>query len=181
MTRVKRLALLVLVLAVVAPGTANASTPCRDRIYNDWYPDGKIATTYTIACYRDALAHIRDDARTYSSLAEDIRSAMQAALARKNGKSHVPTQVGKGGTPKPPTKVHTTRTVPSESPSATDTSTSGQEPVSATVPTTTLSAAPPAAASGGGGVPVPLLVLAALALVLVAAGAAGVVAKRRRA
>src|SRR5579884_2890405 len=94
----KRLLLLVVVvLAGLAPATGSASTPCRDRIYNDWYPDGKIKTTYPIACYRDALAHIRGDALVYSSLSDDIRSAMQAALARLHGRAKVPMQVGKGG------------------------------------------------------------------------------------
>src|SRR5690349_5749122 len=65
--RVKRLALLVLAFAAFAPATANASVPCRDRIYNDWYADGKIATTYPLGCYRDALKHVPTDARTYSS------------------------------------------------------------------------------------------------------------------
>ena len=80
----KRVVLVILALAAVAPfapSTAGAAAPCRDRIYNDWYHDGKIATTYSIACYRDALKNVPTDAREYSSLADDIRSAMQGALA----------------------------------------------------------------------------------------------------
>jgi hypothetical protein len=93
----KRFLPLVLVLAaVVLPGMAHAATtPCRDRIYNDWYSDGKIATTYPISCYRDALANVPGDARIYSSLLTDIRAAMQAALARERGAT-VPNQIGKG-------------------------------------------------------------------------------------
>ncbi len=174
----KRLLLLGLVLAAfvaLTPGTAAAKPPCRDRIYNDWYPDGKIATTYPVACYRDALKHIRPDALTYSSLADDIRSAMQAAIARLHHKQ-VPAQVGKGAPP--PTQPGST-TPDSTSPKTTDSRSSGPQSVSQTLPTTTILAAP-AASSSGGGVPVPLLVLGGLALLLAAAGAAGVVAKRAR-
>ena len=174
MKRVLLLGLALAALAAFAPGTAAAKTPCRDRIYNDWYPDGKIATTYPIACYRDALKHIRPDALTYSSLADDIRSAMQAALARLHHQ-HVPSQVGKGTPP----HTGTDPTTPDgTSPQSTDSHSSGPQSVSQTLPVTTLAASP--TASGGSGIPVPLLVLGGLALLLVAVGAAGVVAKRAR-
>src|SRR6478735_7913004 len=80
----KRL-LLLLVLAAVAvpvaiPATASAAVPCRNKIYNDWYGDGKIASTYPIACYRDALRHMRTGDTIYSSLSDDIHSALQAAI-----------------------------------------------------------------------------------------------------
>jgi hypothetical protein len=64
---VKRVVLPILAVAALAPfapSTAGA-VPCRDRIYNDWYHDGKIATTYPIACYRDAIKKVPTDARQY--------------------------------------------------------------------------------------------------------------------
>jgi len=170
---VKRLALLVLALAAFAPATANASIPCRDRIYNDWYADGKIATTYPLGCYRDALKHVPADAQTYSSLADDIRSAMQGARERLKGKS-VPTQIGKGGTGAVQaasatisTKTHKAPHDPSAIAAASQTPPGGS----------TIAAAE---TSGSSGVPVPLLVLGAFALLLIAVGTAGAVAKRRR-
>src|SRR5437870_4676696 len=81
-----RLALLALAVVFCVPATAKATVPCRDQIYNDWYKDGKIASTYPIACYRDALKHVPADARTYSSLADDIRAAEQGAEARLHGR-----------------------------------------------------------------------------------------------
>ena len=99
MGRMKRLVLVVLALAAFAPVSANAAVPCRDRVYNDWYADGKIATTYSMGCYRDALKNIPPDARTYSSLADDIRSAMRGAQARRAGHTGVPAQIGKGVEP----------------------------------------------------------------------------------
>ncbi len=70
----KRLLLLSLLAALVVavPAQARAAAPCRDRIFNDWYADGKIASTYPHACYVDALRHIPADAEEYSSLREDI-------------------------------------------------------------------------------------------------------------
>jgi hypothetical protein len=175
---VKRLLLLGLVLAALVPGTADAKAPCRDRIYNDWYADGKIATTYPLSCYRDALKNVPTDARVYSSLLEDIRAAMQGAQSRLRGHT-VPAQVGKSGGKSRPT-VTTTEKPTKTTPTKTVKEPDSVEPVSETVTppqTTTLAASQ---TGGGSGVPVPLLVLGALALLLAAVGAAGVVAKRAK-
>jgi hypothetical protein len=96
MSRVKRLLLLATLVAVVLPGpTSAAGTSCRNKVFNDWYRDGKIASTYPLGCYRDALKHIPGDAGIYSSLSDDIRSALRAATRRSHGLS-VPRQVGHG-------------------------------------------------------------------------------------
>src|SRR5262249_24461181 len=147
---------LVLALAAVAASApaADAKTPCRDRIYNDWNKDGKIASTYPLSCYRDALRHIPGGDSVYTSLEGDIRAALQAAVARLHGK-HVAPQVGHGfakqGTTKHPTLVPMMdeRTHPLVGVTST------------TRPITIASAA-----TGGGGIPTPLLVLGGIALVL---------------
>jgi hypothetical protein len=173
---VKRVVIVILALAAVAaaPATAKASVPCRDRIYNDWYADGKIATTYPIACYRDALKHVKGDALVYSSLSDDIRAAMQGALARAKGDTKIPAQIGNTG---PAGKRHSgdrsTNSRPPHDPAP------GPEQVNITLPTPSTVAAG-ATSGSGGGVPVPLLVLGGIALLLTAVGAVGVVAKRRR-
>jgi hypothetical protein len=95
MGRMKRVVLVVVLAAFIVPTTANAAVPCRNKIYNDWYTDGKIASNYPHSCYVDALTHIRPDARIYSSLADDIRTAMLAAGRRANGEQ-VPDVVGRG-------------------------------------------------------------------------------------
>jgi hypothetical protein len=178
MARMKRLVLVGLALAAFAPVSAGAAVPCRDRIYNDWYADGKIATTYSAGCYRDALKHVPPDARVYSSLADDIRSAMRGAQARSSGHKGVPEQIGKGIEPAAatiPTKTRpkTTKTTSSHQPPT------RMQPVSQAPPTSTLAAADSSSSSSG--VPVPLIVLGALALLLIAVGGAGAIAKRRRA
>ncbi len=172
----KRVVIVILALAAVAvaPATAKASVPCRDRIYNDWYADGKIATTYPITCYRDALKHVKGDALVYSSLSDDIRAAMQGALARAKGDTKIPALIGNTG---PAAKRHSgdrsTSSSPPHDPAP------GPEQVNTTLPTPSTVAAG-ATSGSGGGVPVPLLVLGGIALLLTAVGGVGVVAKRRR-
>lgn len=151
------LLLVVLLAAVAVPGTASASgAPCRNKIFNDWYPDGKIASTYPIACYRDALKHIPPDAAIYSSLSDDIRAAMRAAIRRAHGLS-APREVGHGlkaiGAVSAGSVMGTTASMGT--------------------------AAPPGDAKSHGilatasNAPLPILVLGGLALILVATGAIG--------
>lgn len=175
MKRVVLVILAVAALATFATSPAGAAVPCRDRIYNDWYHDGKIATTYSIACYRDAIKKVPTDAREYSSLADDIRSALQGALARANGHTKVPAQIGNGGAAKSPRSESSSKS--STKPTGTPHDPSPEQ-VDSTLPTTTVAAS--ATNGSGSGVPIPLLVLGALALLLTAVGAAGVIAKRRR-
>ena len=173
----KRVLLLILAVAATAafvPTTAGAAVPCRDRIYNDWYKDGKIATTYPIACYRDALKHVRSDALAYSSLGDDIRAAMQGAIAIEKGNTSVPAQIGHSGpAPTPHSEVRSKKTT-----TAPHDPSPGNQPVNTTLPTSTVAAG--VTSGSGSGVPVPLLVLGGLALLLTAAGGVGIIAKRRR-
>lgn len=180
--------LAVLSLAVAAGVTAlpaSAKTPCRDRIYADWYADGKIASTYPLACYRDALKHAegRADVGVYSSMLDDIRLALQAAVKRGQGQD-VPAQVGGSAPVSATTPGTSTPSSATTNPNATtnphmpaDTAPSSPEPGAMTTANPT--AAQPA--SSGGGVPVPLLVLGGVAIALVASGAIGLGVKRFRA
>jgi hypothetical protein len=173
---VKRVVLFILAVAAfapLAPSSAGAAVPCRDRLYNDWYHDGKIATTYPTACYRDALKHVKGDALVYSSLADDIRSALQGALARQKGRTEVPAQVGSGGADASPRHASSSKsgTTPH------DPAPGNEEQVNSTLPASTVAAG--ATNGSGSGIPVPLLVLGGLALLLTAVGAIGLIAKRR--
>ena len=155
----KRLLLLSLLVAAVVPVQANAAVPCRNKIFNDWYADGKIASTYSHACYVEALHHIPPDAKVYSSLGDDITAAMRASLRRAQGKA-VPPQIGHGF------KTHNVlaaSTTPPHDPSV------GEE--------TSASSAPVSSASS---TPVPILVLGGLAIALAAAGAIGTGVKYAR-
>ena len=84
--------LLVLALAVCVslPGTADAKVPCRNQVFNDWEHDGQISSKYPLACYRDALRHVPTTEQIYTSLEDDIRAALQGAIARLHGKKVAP-------------------------------------------------------------------------------------------
>jgi hypothetical protein len=170
MNRLLAVLLLALTVAATTVSAADAKTPCRNLIYNDWYQDGQIASTYPISCYRDALRHLGTGDQVYTSLEDDIRAALQAALARQHGKK-VADQVGH--------KFTTPVLIASGKPSLKD---EHPDPTDPATPTRNreLASAPVAATSQSSGVPAPLLVLGGLALVLLAAGAVGTVVRRRR-
>jgi hypothetical protein len=171
----KRLLLVSLLaaFAVAVPAQAHAASPCRDRIFNDWYADGKIASTYPHACYVDALRHIPTDADEYSSLREDITAAMRAAILHSEGRA-APKQVGHGFA------AHNVLVSGAQS----STHTAPHDPA----PSTSSSQDPPATgqtanatvATSSSGAPLPVLALGGLALALVAAGAIGAGVKRAR-
>jgi hypothetical protein len=75
-----------LVLAAALPGTAAAKTPCWKKVLNDW-SRGRPIGTYPLHCYRDAIRHLPEDLRDYSSAADDIAAAMQAQIAKRNTRS----------------------------------------------------------------------------------------------
>jgi hypothetical protein len=166
--------LLVLAFAVCVslPATANARVPCRNQVFNDWEHDGQISSKYPLACYRDALRHVPTTEKIYTSLEDDIRAAMQGAIARLQGKKVAP-EIGHKFT------STTTGTVPvlvDQQPRdehANPQSSSANGPQAA--PSVSL-----AGDSAGGGVPLPLLLLGGVALVLVASGAVGIAVRHRR-
>ena len=168
----KRLLLLSLLLVVAVPAQAHAAAPCRNKIFNDWYADGKIASTYSHACYVDALQHIPPDANEYSSLREDITAAMRAGARHAEGKV-VPKEVGHGFTDHNVLAASRTQSKSSSSPHDPSPSSHGS-------PAAEKSTAGSSVASSSSGTPLPVLVLGGLALALVAAGAVGAGVKRSR-
>jgi hypothetical protein len=170
MSAMKRL-LLVAVLFGVFAAPAQAAVPCWKKVVNDWYGDGKIASTYPLHCYHDASSRLRADERIYSSLGDSIQAALAAAVARRAGK-HVPAQVGKG--------PRTSREVTGTPPVAAESRPAGpHDPVRPSTPTGTVSAARSAAARDDGGIPMPLLISGLVALALIATGAVGTALRRR--
>lgn len=164
---------LVLALAVCAslPATAAAKVPCRNQVFNDWEHDGQISSKYPLACYRDALRHVPTTEQIYTSLEDDIRAAMQGAIARLHGKK-VAAQIGHKF---PPTAAT------DQGPVLVDQQHPRDEQPDPSQPSTTTDAAPlTASAASGSGVPTPLLVLGGIALMLVASGAVGLAVRRGR-
>jgi hypothetical protein len=154
----------VLVICAVCSGagSARAAVPCRDRIFNDWYRDGRISSRYPVSCYRDALRHIPPDAQIYSSLETDIKAALQAALDRLRGNAKVPNQVGHG---LPATTAGATKAAVFTL-GSTDAKLRVESSANRAV------AAPPVAGASTSA-PLPILVLGGVALALAAAGSIG--------
>jgi hypothetical protein len=78
------LAFAAVLAALVFCGAGQAKATCVSKLLADWR-DGRIDGTYSVACYRDALAHLPEDVRIYSSAESDIKRALvarsQVALA----------------------------------------------------------------------------------------------------
>jgi hypothetical protein len=64
------------VLALALPARGSAAVPCRDRVIADWSDNGRIDHTYPLKCYREAVKHLPEDLRTYSSAPDDIQQAL---------------------------------------------------------------------------------------------------------
>lgn len=178
----KRLLVLGVVVAGFAfPVAAGAAVPCRDRIYNDWYHDGRIASSYPTSCYRDALKHVPADAKVYTSLSTDIKSAMLASLRLDHGKP-APREVGHGleALRRDAGSQLVSAGNPAAKPTAQSLGSGAGTPPG--TPSSSTTASGPVGDSSSG-TPLPILVLGGLALVLAAAGAIGTgvrFARRRR-
>jgi hypothetical protein len=173
--------LALVAIAAFGPGRADATTPCRDRIYNEWYRDGKVASTYPLSCYRDALKHIPPDVAVYSSLSDDIRLGLQAAIDRAHGR-HVPSEVGTGaGTRATSSSSLSDPSNPGTTTEPVDTAPDAADPGdSSPAPTATVHVVAATPAGSSGGVPLPVIVLGGVALVLVASGGIGLGVRRHR-
>lgn len=75
-----------LLVALFLPGQAAASTPCWKKVLNDW-SNGRAIASYPLHCYRDAIRHLPEDLRDYSSAADDINAALQAQIAKRGTRS----------------------------------------------------------------------------------------------
>jgi hypothetical protein len=71
------LALVALLAALVFTGTSQAKPSCASALLADW-SDGRIDGTYSVGCYRSALAQLPEDLRIYSSAESDIKRALLA-------------------------------------------------------------------------------------------------------
>ena len=77
---VGRVAILAALLAtgssLVLPAAGAAATSCWQRVIADWSADGRVDRVYPLACYRNAVKHMPEDLRAYSSAPDDIRHAL---------------------------------------------------------------------------------------------------------
>jgi hypothetical protein len=66
------------VVALVFCGTGQANTSCASKLLGDWR-DGRIDGTYSVGCYRTALAQLPEDLRIYSSAETDLKRGLLAS------------------------------------------------------------------------------------------------------
>ena len=71
-------------VALIAPSPAAASSPCWQRVLDQW-GTGAVHQTYSQACYRAALEHLPFDMRAYTTAQRDITTAMLAAARAQAG------------------------------------------------------------------------------------------------
>jgi hypothetical protein len=82
-------------LVLVVPAPASAAKPCWQKVLDDWNDNGRFDHVYATHCYRDALRHVPEDQRDYTSIVDDISSAMQNATRMHEHQSGAP--VGSSG------------------------------------------------------------------------------------
>jgi hypothetical protein len=140
----------VLALTVGASPAA-AKTACWRQIQNEWVENRHISTTYPLHCYREAIAHVPEDLRVYSSIEEDILAARQLAARRNLRTTQARTQPSTAERQRDPDQGLFTQGFDKLGPTNADS------------------------------MPLPLLILGGLSLLLIAAGGAGLISRRLRA
>jgi hypothetical protein len=101
LTAVSVLVAAVLGMAALATSASAAPTgaACWRQVINEWVKNDRVSSTYPLHCYNDAIAHVPNDLRQYSSIEEDILAARQQAARRGNLRTpqiHVPTSSTNG-------------------------------------------------------------------------------------
>ena len=74
-----------LLLAAFTATSAAAKAPCWKQVLNDWSNNRAIGH-YPLHCYRDAIRNLPEDARDYSSAADDILAALQNEIANRDNR-----------------------------------------------------------------------------------------------
>jgi hypothetical protein len=137
-------------LALATARPAQAKTACWKQVITDWTADERIDNVYALHCYPEAIAHVPEDLRVYSSIVDDI---LAARLQVVRGVSRLPA-------------AHSTVSRSQKT----------SEPRQALFKEAFNTIGPRNADS----VPLPLLILGGLSLLLVAAGGVGLVSRRLR-
>jgi len=65
-----------IVLAVALARSASAAPPCWERVIDDWSDNGRVDRTYPLSCYREAVKHMPEDLRAYSTAPAAIDRAL---------------------------------------------------------------------------------------------------------
>jgi hypothetical protein len=83
---------LVFVLAfspLTGTPSAAAATPCWKAVITDWARDGSIDRAYPATCYRQAMQNAPTDLKVYSTVEDDLQSALRQRTARRLAGAHL--------------------------------------------------------------------------------------------
>jgi hypothetical protein len=70
-------------LALSAPAPSTAARPCWKAVIADWSKDNKVDGRYPAACIRDAMVYAPTDLKIYSSLEDDLQTALRTRSVRR--------------------------------------------------------------------------------------------------
>ncbi len=149
-------------LSLAGEAAAAKTTPCGEKVLNDWWDNGRVDRLYPLHCYEEAIDGIPQDIRDYSDAEQVISRALQAAVGGKLASGGDDPSPGNDGPIREPGAP-----VPGDDPG--DAGTGGSV------------ASPDVDGSGASSVPIPLIVLGGMSLALLAAGGLGYLSRRRQA
>jgi hypothetical protein len=70
-------------LAVSIPSADASGTPCWRSVIADWSPDRTVNGRYPVSCLRQAMVNAPADLKIYSTLEDDLQSALRARSVRR--------------------------------------------------------------------------------------------------
>ena len=88
--RLTPLALGAVLFVLGIPSVAHASTPCWKTVIADWSKDNRVDGRYPTACIRDAMVRAPTDLQIYSSIEDDLQSALRTRSVRRLAGVHTP-------------------------------------------------------------------------------------------
>jgi hypothetical protein len=74
-----------------APESASATPACWRQVINEWVATDHVSSNYPLHCYREAIAHVPEDLRVYSSIVDDITAALQGGVRTTQAHNGPPT------------------------------------------------------------------------------------------
>jgi hypothetical protein len=77
------IAALVCTVPLALAGPSVAATPCWQAVIADWSKDNKVDGNYSTACLRHAMVRAPTDLKIYSSLEDDLQSALRVHSVRR--------------------------------------------------------------------------------------------------
>ena len=82
-------AVLALVVALAVAPAAGAATPCWRTVIADWSADSSIDGHYSASCLQQAMQNAPTDLQIYSTIEQDLQTALRTRSARRLSGVHV--------------------------------------------------------------------------------------------